>query len=689
MSALTSQLSQPYLSLSPAYYIRSSGLACGGSSAISVNYLQILSPSSFDHQLLRRSYHSSQRSETCFLCMMTTLPPPKMIPLPNSRSTTPTPPFFLDDPETPTTKRQRSDTMMTTSSSSSSSHLQTPETPSILGLMHQHFESPGDMTELHRGRKNSYDYDFGRILDIGATGDTSDKFGIRRESEVSEMSIEMRVPTGGEDEVEGVVTTQSTRSTTPAHNGYLYNAPLTVGTIGSPRSTPSLLPNLAHPDPSPTAPTTSDGFPFPPVPSEQRLGVAEPDRPDHKRTKSSFKNAVRNKLERSKSSFKAFRDRRSEKTEDGMEGELEGSSSSSTTAQPEDGVIHIIRPKRSRLRSLLSISMSRSQSSASIRSITSSSSNTTSRSGVFQAEPLADAPTIQTVPSDPSILIRDFAVTPSATSDLSNKTIETFRSRASSLSRQVNADDLAGAIILPSKSKGKARARSPVRRSSRPNLFSSTSSGIAVTKTSPVPIAAPIRISRPRATSMPLDSHTLRLTSSPSLPLKGKIDMFGTLLPRELKVMIFRKLVEVSSETGGNGKWDGEAGGYRQLIKLTRVSSFFSLTVVETDGNRYQSLGSLSAWMGSSGHCSAWLLSHSTFTPRPLVASSQTPSPSSPPSRSAAWTISLDRISFSHFRHKALVSAIFPISIYAAANALLPMTLSLSFKALQISKPPI
>lgn len=51
-----------------------------------------------------------------------------------------------------------------------------------------------------------------------------------------------------------------------------------------------------------------------------------------------------------------------------------------------------------------------------------------------------------------------------------------------------------------------------------------------------------------------------------------KVDHFGTMLPRELKVAVFRTLLNDWILRGGTGRWDGVAGGRRELVRLSRVS---------------------------------------------------------------------------------------------------------------------
>lgn len=49
-------------------------------------------------------------------------------------------------------------------------------------------------------------------------------------------------------------------------------------------------------------------------------------------------------------------------------------------------------------------------------------------------------------------------------------------------------------------------------------------------------------------------------------------DLFGTMLPRELKVKVFKALLASWRTSSGSGRWDGELGGRRELVRLSRVS---------------------------------------------------------------------------------------------------------------------
>lgn len=102
--------------------------------------------------------------------------------------------------------------------------------------------------------------------------------------------------------------------------------------------------------------------------------------------------------------------------------------------------------------------------------------------------------------------------------------------------------------------KGKGKSLLYSRNTARPILFSSPTEAQGPPTT---------RVAINRAATAPL-----------TLPCqKPKVDLFGTMLPRELKLMVLQSLVQLHSETIGNRRWDGQAGGRRALIVLSRVSS--------------------------------------------------------------------------------------------------------------------
>jgi hypothetical protein len=221
----------------------------------------------------------------------------------------------------------------------------------------------------------------------------------------------------------------------------------------------------------------------------------------------SFKAAMRRKLERSKSSLQSLR-RASRESEASVDSEGE-------------------RRRKGRLRSLLSLS--RSESSTSIRSFASISTNRASSPAFTHAPSPSPGPNAST-----SVVVRDYAPTG-----------DYFGHSPLPLAQDV--DQVIG--------KGKGRASG---RLSKKSSFAPTPIPPSPLQHASVTALTP---GRPRAASMP--AHL-------SLPTKPKVDLFDSMLPRELRVMVMRILVKSHPDTGA--RWDGEAAGRRELIKLSRVS---------------------------------------------------------------------------------------------------------------------
>lgn len=63
---------------------------------------------------------------------------------------------------------------------------------------------------------------------------------------------------------------------------------------------------------------------------------------------------------------------------------------------------------------------------------------------------------------------------------------------------------------------------------------------------------------------------TLSYRGAPLVEEVPKVDLFGTMLPRELKVAVFRTLLDMG--VGEHGRWTGQNGARRELVRLSRVS---------------------------------------------------------------------------------------------------------------------
>ncbi|RSH95460.1 hypothetical protein EHS25_000552 [Saitozyma podzolica] len=421
---------------------------------------------------------------------------PIMIPLPSSRSPTPVARRIdLPDPEdlplAPDPSRARSDTICTTSSSSSSPYLQTPETPSIIGALASDSPlKPFDRLALSSpdstsSRKDGYG--FGVLWEDGPAVPVAGPS--RHERSDSEWSMRFV-----EDE---------TNETDPPAPAFVLEPEAQMAWD-------------EEPDGSDDDGADADG-----TPPDAAEVVESPEAVPSLKGKRSFKAVMRRKLERSKSSLQSLR-RSSRESEASIDSEGE-------------------RRRKGRLRSLLSLS--RSESSTSIRSFASVSTNRASSPAFVNAPSPSPGPI-----ASASLVGRDHATTG-----------DYFGHSSLPLAQEV--DQVIG--------KGKGRASGRLDLSSgRPDFASgrlSKKSSFAPAPIPPSPLQqASVTAStpgRPRAASMP--AHL-------SLPTKPKVDLFDSMLPRELRVMVMRILVESHPETGS--RWDGEAAGRRELIKLSRVS---------------------------------------------------------------------------------------------------------------------
>ena len=414
---------------------------------------------------------------------MSSLASPIQIP---SRSTTPTtshPTFesagWATTEESPQSSgeidiygRPRSDTI-TTTSSASSDVLQTPQTPTILGVLDRFTGTPSVVL------KRSDSYGFSRVLEEvrgGSSGLSAHRhFDAHRQSSESlvdplvnsaspyQLAPPLLLPVSGTED-------QSRETPLGARNLPPYVSPLDVEAIPPPRAeNPFMNPPHSAAEQTPRAETA------PHDPTTQRPRGPEAVT-DAKGGNSRIKAAVRRKLERSKSSFKALR------SLDEVDEEDVGS-----------------KRRGGRLRSLISQSMSRSYSSTSLRS---------SASSRFDSRP----------------------TTPLPTAPLLSAQADNYAQCVDSGLRPADED---GLLVHKARLRVKHRSHS-VWTTSAP--------------------AQPV-LSRPRAQSMPL--------------FRQKKDLFGSMFPRELKVMIMSRLLQ--DRPKGSGRWDGEIGGRRELVKLSRV----------------------------------------------------------------------------------------------------------------------
>ncbi|TXT13578.1 hypothetical protein VHUM_00945 [Vanrija humicola] len=85
--------------------------------------------------------------------------------------------------------------------------------------------------------------------------------------------------------------------------------------------------------------------------------------------------------------------------------------------------------------------------------------------------------------------------------------------------------------------------------------------------------SAGVRAHAPEATTpVGTDELVWGTLSYRAVPEPVKVDLFSTMLPRELKVAVFKALLEVWKASGAGARLEGENGGRRELIRLSRVS---------------------------------------------------------------------------------------------------------------------
>jgi hypothetical protein len=265
---------------------------------------------------------------------------------------------------------------------------------------------------------------------------------------------------------------------------------------------------------------------------------------------------LRRKLEQSKSSFRALR-RLSMDDADGASSSGASISVSHINSGAAKDLSNVQR-RKGRLRSLLSLP--RAQSSTSIlstRSFASVSSTQTSAnlSQITTSVQGSTVPLPASLRDSPTVLVRDYA--PASPSDY-------FTCDQPSTSRlQAHPEEHHDVVVL---GKGKARAMSHRRATKRPSL-------VPITTTIPsiAPPATPPILPTPPGAIGPSSIYLQDIVLPVTLPeTHEKVDLFGTRLPRELQVAVLRMLVGDWEMTGR--RWDGETGGRRELIRLSRVS---------------------------------------------------------------------------------------------------------------------
>ncbi|WWC73313.1 uncharacterized protein I206_107280 [Kwoniella pini CBS 10737] len=408
---------------------------------------------------------------------------------------------ILSGPQTPiTSPRERSDTILTTSSSDSYPLLQTPPSASILGVLNNDPYKPliSSPSILTRNRQNSYG--FGGIL--ASSPETNQRLSASPQIYPSHSDI------GSSDHTE-----------------------------------PNDIARNGHDE------LENNG--------QSSLSTAEIDDTEnfHNGTRrSKFKAAVRQRLERSRSSLRNLRGSKNEETENNSGLSNPPSLISIDSLMPPSS-INSSRPKKSRLKSLLTIS--RNPSLASIKSTKSVNAEPVTTHlpllhvhSTHRLANLNEAATRILQTGHHEITVRDFAHNP-------NHLIPAA-ARARHLSDDATTQLDEGILFTKDRFMGTV---SPVSDISRNHVTNSRNT------------ARPKRITRPRATSMPLlDTSAALLSEEPEEIAEDEQNLFDTVLPREIKVQILKTLLDMHKSDVGNTRWSGEVGGKRELIKLSRVS---------------------------------------------------------------------------------------------------------------------
>ncbi|GMK56644.1 hypothetical protein CspeluHIS016_0304840 [Cutaneotrichosporon spelunceum] len=139
-----------------------------------------------------------------------------------------------------------------------------------------------------------------------------------------------------------------------------------------------------------------------------------------------------------------------------------------------------------------------------------------------------------------------------------------------SMQASVNMDSYDDVGIMPAR---RARAKSIVQNArERLQRRRSSLAGLAAPPISPTFNVAFASAGLHSAAPLSSDEIVWGTLSYRAPPTPQPVDHFNTMLPRELKVAVFRTLLEDWEARGGNGRWDGVNGGRRELVRLSRVS---------------------------------------------------------------------------------------------------------------------
>ncbi|WVQ81628.1 hypothetical protein IAT38_003752 [Cryptococcus sp. DSM 104549] len=470
------------------------------------------------------------------------------------------------DPQTPPMSRHRSSTILTTSSASST-HLQTPQTPSIMGLLSGNIspsgagvalsfsgktlaESPGEM--VLGSRVSSYD--FGGMLQQGG-------------SQAAESTPSSPSPSssGAREELARAMRSDSQGSALSGMSG--------VGESGSPPifslgSHLSITPATNSSSGGSAAPAAAPATVNPAAAVDAPPGASDPlpTRPQLTQSKSWIKSTtstVRRKLGRSKTSFRVL-GRPSQDDDPAPSGAgTDSTDPNSSTALPASAPGSnppSLTSRRSRLKTLITLSKTRTRSSSSLRSGRSASSNLTNLS-VSEHQPGAS-----TSVQPPSLGQRSQSMLgeTSGRNSLENRRMSVSGDGYiwTGSGRAVGELDDEPEPRRLGRWKGKGKARASI----------STATGGIVETVPPTHFYA----LPPSHDGFVHDGGDELCLDSPleeEIPLGPEVSLFEELLPHEIKVLIMQHLLASFRETADDRmRMSGDMEGRKELVKLSRVS---------------------------------------------------------------------------------------------------------------------
>lgn len=296
-------------------------------------------------------------------------------------------------------------------------------------------------------------------------------------------------------------------------------------------------------------------------------------RPDIHRSQSSLRASLKRKLERSKHSFRslgstsrrAMSDRNSSRDGDSRSGGSQSGSISDLTDVDQ-------RPRTGRLRSLFHRTRGgESQRSAPADPVLLSASPEQPETSTVPFEtPASIADT-----SSPSVIVRDFGGL--------HQGVDYFSIRL--LQQETPDMDEVEEMVKVRPSKGKARAIPRTEVSLAAPVLSHS--------------ALPRQALHARSSSLPEFDVGLE-----KFDVEGNIAYFDRRLPHELKIEVFRHLIDSHWPATGNQRWSGAVQGRRELIRISRVRRGLFDSRMLGLHCRCPSRGDKPVSKASCGHCS-------------------------------------------------------------------------------------